>query len=582
MNLLLRLPPWMNRLIVAASVLVVTLGLIVGMSTISSAVSGEKVTFVNSTGETLWIGSTMEDDGSTQITGLPKLAAGEKATITIPDGGSPAFWRGTFFARQRCSGESGSTFHCQVGDCGNLEDRCSTEAQPASLTEFTFDQGDARAPRYDVSYAKAVSLAITIDTPGVTSSTAAGTCVHMDCSGGQLLAACPDAYAKKDSAKGDRINCVNPKPAEETDYVEALQTYGPRAVLWAGSDTVEGNEARFSCPHCGDVVVTFHNDGNLVDDTSGEEGQEGQEGTIDGPFTIKGGGGRCVDVPNAISADGLAMQMHDCDGNVAQSFTWGGDGWLVVMDKCLDVAMAETKNGTKVQLAWCREDNPAQEWVLDGKMLRNPLSDRCLDVKDESTEDGAALQIWDCNPDGQENQSWTLTPITTTNGGEQPAVEQPSDEETSDGGTVTNGVVTGGTVIDQLLAHINAARTSAGLKALTLDENLSKASALHNQLMINGCGLEHQCSGEGDLGTRFSAQGVTFGGVGENIGYGSSGTDDAAILAAANGLTDGMLAEVAPDDGHKKNLLSSSFTRIGLSVIRADDGLTWMTQDFVS
>jgi uncharacterized protein YkwD len=132
-----------------------------------------------------------------------------------------------------------------------------------------------------------------------------------------------------------------------------------------------------------------------------------------------------------------------------------------------------------------------------------------------------------------------------------------------------------------VLAHINAARDKEGLPAYRLDSSLSKASALHNQLMINGCGLEHQCSGEGDIGKRFSAQNVDWSSAGENIGFGSANSGNSAIIRAADGLTDSMLAEVAPEDGHRKNLLSKSFTRIGLSVVRDGKGIVWMTQDFV-
>ena len=140
---------------------------------------------------------------------------------------------------------------------------------------------------------------------------------------------------------------------------------------------------------------------------------------------------------------------------------------------------------------------------------------------------------------------------------------------------------TSGSVLDRALAHINAARTAEGLSALRLDANLSKAAALHNQRMINGCGLSHQCSGEGGIGERFSAQGVRWSSAGENIGFGSAGSSDSAILRAANGLTDSMLAETPPDDGHRRNLLSKSFKRIGLSIVRDSKGRVWLTQDFV-
>jgi uncharacterized protein YkwD len=141
---------------------------------------------------------------------------------------------------------------------------------------------------------------------------------------------------------------------------------------------------------------------------------------------------------------------------------------------------------------------------------------------------------------------------------------------------------TGDAILDAVLNHINQARAGAGLPAYTLSASLSKASALHNQRMIDGCGLQHQCSGESGIGDRFSAQGVQWTAAGENIGFGSSGSSQSAIIAAANGLTDSMLAEKPPNDGHRKNLLSSTFKRIGLSVVRDGNGRTWMTQDFVN
>ncbi|MEU4558307.1 CAP domain-containing protein [Actinoplanes sp. NPDC023936] len=156
----------------------------------------------------------------------------------------------------------------------------------------------------------------------------------------------------------------------------------------------------------------------------------------------------------------------------------------------------------------------------------------------------------------------------------KPATEETAEEQVT-------AASTSGTVTEQVLAHINEARVAEGLEALTLDTDLSKAAAIHNQLMIDGCGLSHQCSGESGIGDRFSAQGVKWSSAGENIGYGSSASSDAAKVKAANGLTDSMLAEVPPNDGHRKNLLSTSFTRIGLSVVRDSKGITWMTQDFV-
>jgi len=144
-----------------------------------------------------------------------------------------------------------------------------------------------------------------------------------------------------------------------------------------------------------------------------------------------------------------------------------------------------------------------------------------------------------------------------------------------------NAPATSGSILDRVLDHINAARADENLAPLSLDASLSRASALHNQRMIDGCGLAHQCSGEGGIGERFSAQGVDWSSAGENIGFGFAGGSDAEIVKAANGLCDSMLAEVPPEDGHRRNLLSKGFKRIGLSVVRESGGKVWLTQDFV-
>jgi uncharacterized protein YkwD len=141
---------------------------------------------------------------------------------------------------------------------------------------------------------------------------------------------------------------------------------------------------------------------------------------------------------------------------------------------------------------------------------------------------------------------------------------------------------TGDSVTTAVLGHINAARARAGLRAYTFSTSLSTASALHTKRMIGGCGMQHQCPGESGIGDRFSAQGVRWTAAGENIGFGSSGSSTSAIIRTANGLTDSMLAETPPNDGHRRNLLSSTFRRIGLSVARDSGGRVWMTQDFVN
>jgi uncharacterized protein YkwD len=133
----------------------------------------------------------------------------------------------------------------------------------------------------------------------------------------------------------------------------------------------------------------------------------------------------------------------------------------------------------------------------------------------------------------------------------------------------------------QVLALVNQARSAAGLPALTVTSGLDASSSAHNLKMAAGCGLSHQCPGEAAIGDRETAAGVVWTAAGENIGEGGpvSGTS-AAIAQMAVGLTQSMLDEQPPNDGHRMNILSSTFTHIGIAVYRDSSGTVWLTQDF--
>jgi uncharacterized protein YkwD len=134
-----------------------------------------------------------------------------------------------------------------------------------------------------------------------------------------------------------------------------------------------------------------------------------------------------------------------------------------------------------------------------------------------------------------------------------------------------------------VLALINQARAQAGLPGYTILSGLQVSSGRHNQLMASGCGLSHQCPGEPPLGTRETDAGVDWTAAGENIGEGGPVADtSAAITQMALALTQDMLNEKPPDDGHRLNILSSTFTHIGIAVQESANGTVWMTQDFAN
>ncbi|WP_328471946.1 ricin-type beta-trefoil lectin domain protein [Actinoplanes sp. NBC_00393] len=131
-------------------------------------------------------------------------------------------------------------------------------------------------------------------------------------------------------------------------------------------------------------------------------------------LTTTGGGGgaalisnwnnKCLDVPNSNFADGVLVQMWNCNGSGAQRWEAVNGSLRTGNNKCLDVPWGSTANGVILQIVTC-SGNPAQQWVLSGAGdLVNPQANKCVDIRDWNGNDGAQLQLWDCA--GTLNQKW--------------------------------------------------------------------------------------------------------------------------------------------------------------------------------
>ncbi len=245
------------RRLVLAPLLMAAVVVGVAPSAPAAPAANHTVTFVNQSGQTLWLGSGVNADGSVNFAHLPTLAKGQSATVTIPEDKAPNHWRGRFFARQGCTG-SGTSFHCLDGDCGATADHCAGAQQPVSLAEFNFDRNDKAAPWYNVSYVDAFSLPITIapnNAPPPPSG--GGPCQLMGCPG-DMLQYCPPADLKKNPNTGAPLVCVNPNRDAQTDYSKAMSAHCPYAYSWSKGDTTSGNQVVRNCSKCSGLTVTFH------------------------------------------------------------------------------------------------------------------------------------------------------------------------------------------------------------------------------------------------------------------------------------------------------------------------------------
>ena len=128
----------------------------------------------------------------------------------------------------------------------------------------------------------------------------------------------------------------------------------------------------------------------------------------------------------------------------------------------------------------------------------------------------------------------------------------------------------------QMLGLLNQERRAHGRRPLTMAWRLRESAHRHNARMAKANVMSHQLPGEAFFATRISRTGYKWRAAGENIGWNSNLTAS-GILA----LEKEMYHEVAPNDGHRVNILSRSFTQVGIDVVYdARHHKLWFTQDF--
>ena len=164
----------------------------------------------------------------------------------------------------------------------------------------------------------------------------------------------------------------------------------------------------------------------------------------------------------------------------------------------------------------------------------------------------------------------TLVPRATTPPPRPPApaprVPSPSRGVSTASASIAAAVVTA----------INSARAQQGLPALTVSADLQASAHAHDLAMATANQLSHQLPGEPDIGARETNAGVTWTAAGENIGWTTDMTQAGALSIEAS-----MVGERPPNDGHRRNILSSTFTVVGVDIyLDPAHGRLWLTEDF--
>jgi poly(3-hydroxybutyrate) depolymerase len=134
----------------------------------------------------------------------------------------------------------------------------------------------------------------------------------------------------------------------------------------------------------------------------GSSPPSGQSGAIVGTQS-----GRCVDVPNASTANGARTQLWDCHNGTNQRWTHtSGRQLMVYGNKCLDASGQGTGNGTAVVI-WDCHGQANQQWNVNANgTITGVQSGLCLDAVGSGTANGTQLHLWACH--GGANQQWSL------------------------------------------------------------------------------------------------------------------------------------------------------------------------------
>ncbi|MFF9093745.1 lectin [Streptomyces sp. NPDC014802] len=176
------------------------------------------------------------------------------------------------------------------------------------------------------------------------------------------------------------------------DGSKALIAYNDAATPRTVTINWGGQHATYSLP--GKTSATFTWSG-------------AQSGGGDRTGAFVGLAGKCLDVAGGSTANGTAVQLYDCNGTAAQSWTVAADGSIRALGKCLDVTSGATADGAKVQLYDCNGTG-AQQWSYNASTgdVVNVPANKCLDVTDNTSANGTRAQIWTCT--GSANQKWHL------------------------------------------------------------------------------------------------------------------------------------------------------------------------------
>ncbi|WP_035288831.1 SafA/ExsA family spore coat assembly protein [Clostridium sp. KNHs214] len=124
------------------------------------------------------------------------------------------------------------------------------------------------------------------------------------------------------------------------------------------------------------------------------------------------------------------------------------------------------------------------------------------------------------------------------------------------------------TIENEVIRLVNIERSKAGVAPLSANWELSRVARYKSQDMINKGYFSHQSPTYGSPFDMMQNFGLRFSSAGENIAYGQR-TPAEVMNSWMN------------SPGHRGNILSPSFTQIGVGVAKTSSGVYYWTQMFI-
>jgi len=132
--------------------------------------------------------------------------------------------------------------------------------------------------------------------------------------------------------------------------------------------------------------------------------------------------------------------------------------------------------------------------------------------------------------------------------------------------TVTSDLKESASDEQNMLKQVNQARSENGLAPLRSDPQLQQVALAHSQEMLELGYFAHISPLHGSPTDRMDAAHIAYSSAGENIAYAPT------VDVAERGLM--------RSPGHRANILSSDYTRVGIGVVVTPFGMRMFTQDF--